>query len=423
MLQRLSWGIADQGVSSLTNFMLGIVVARSLGAESFGAFTLAYVTYGVVINASRGLATDPLVVRHSGRPDAEMRAPVAAATATAVLVGIGCGILSIGVGAVAPGQVGLAFLALGIGLPGLMLQDAWRFVFFASGRPHRALVNDLVWGVLLLGVLVGLHRAGQLDVMTAVLAFGGTAAVAALLGFAQTGVRPQFGDVRWWVLKHRDLGSRYLVENLSIGGASQLRMVALGWVAGLAAVGDVRAAEILMGPFLVILMGLSQVAVPEAARVVARAPHRLPLFCFGLGGVQAVAAAAWGALVLLLLPHGLGDLLLGDIWESAAALLPIIVVGLVMGALEVGATTGVRALGAARRSLFAQLTGSGLYLVGGTVGAVVDGARGSCWGVAIGITVAAVVWWVQLRRAVNEHPLAVPPLGTEDDLVPERIST
>jgi len=36
----------------------------------------------------------------------------------------------------------------------------------------------------------------------------------------------------------------------------------LGAVAGLAAVGYVRASEILMGPFLVLLMGLSQVAVP-----------------------------------------------------------------------------------------------------------------------------------------------------------------
>ena len=28
---RLSWGLADQAVSSLTNFAVGIVVARSLG--------------------------------------------------------------------------------------------------------------------------------------------------------------------------------------------------------------------------------------------------------------------------------------------------------------------------------------------------------------------------------------------------------
>ena len=57
---RLGWGLADQAVSSITNFALGIVVARSLGPTEFGAFSLAWVTYGVALNLSRGLATDPL---------------------------------------------------------------------------------------------------------------------------------------------------------------------------------------------------------------------------------------------------------------------------------------------------------------------------------------------------------------------------
>src|SRR5579859_5874480 len=64
--QRLSWGVADQAVSSLTNFAVSIYVARVLGATELGAFSLAYVTYGFMLNASRGLATDPLLVRFSG---------------------------------------------------------------------------------------------------------------------------------------------------------------------------------------------------------------------------------------------------------------------------------------------------------------------------------------------------------------------
>src|SRR5439155_4829421 len=62
---RLSWGLVDQAVSSLTNFAVGIYVARSLGVTAFGIFSVAWVTYGVVLNISRGLATDPLVVRFS----------------------------------------------------------------------------------------------------------------------------------------------------------------------------------------------------------------------------------------------------------------------------------------------------------------------------------------------------------------------
>ncbi|MBW9210784.1 hypothetical protein KV100_14080 [Mumia sp. zg.B21] len=402
VVRRLGWGVGDQAASSLSNFALGIIVARSLGPVDFGGFSLAYVTYALVLNASRGLATDPLIVRHSGTGD-RGRGPAASAAGTAMSVGLVAGVVCVLAGLSLPETIGPAFVALGVALPALMLQDAWRFVFFAAGTPVKAFLNDVFWGLLLLGAVLALHASGRLDVTTAVIAFGATGAAAAGLGLLQSGTAPALRAVGGWLRTHRDLGARYLVENLSVGLARQLRMIALGAFAGLAAVGEVRAAELLMGPFLVVLMGLSQVAVPEATHVVRNRPDRLGTFCLVIGGAQAAAAALWGVAVLVLLPFGLGELLLADLWGPAGALLPIVVVGMVAGGLEIGAATGVRALGAARRSLSAQLVTSGLYVVGGSVGAIVDGARGSCLGVAAGTAVATGVWWIQLRRAIDDH--------------------
>ena len=87
-IHRLSWGIADQGMSSLTNFLLSAFVARSLGAAQFGAFSLAYVTYGFAINASRGLAVEPLLIRFSGAHLPTWRRATADATGTALVVGL-----------------------------------------------------------------------------------------------------------------------------------------------------------------------------------------------------------------------------------------------------------------------------------------------------------------------------------------------
>lgn len=86
--RRVIWGLGDQAVSSLTNFTVGIFVARSLSAMEFGVFSLAWVTYGVVLNLSRGLATDPLVVRFSRVPTASWRAAVSRSSGTALLIGI-----------------------------------------------------------------------------------------------------------------------------------------------------------------------------------------------------------------------------------------------------------------------------------------------------------------------------------------------
>lgn len=416
VFSRLTWGIADQGVSSLSNFALGIVVARALGAHDFGAFSLAYVTYGVVINAARGVGTDPLLVRFSGPASPRWREAAAASTATAAAVGLVASLGCIIAGFLFPWDVGVGLIALGFGLPGLMLQDSWRFTFFSVGRAASALVNDLLWGLLLLAALVGLLLTGRASVVTCVLAFGGTATLAACFGLLQSRIRPRPTSIRAWVVDHKHLGGRYLVENVSIGAAGQLRMFALGAFAGLAAVGDVRAAEILMGPFLVVLTGASQVAVPEAARVLNKAPRRLAAFCLVLGLVLAIAAAAWGGTITSLLPTGLGNLLLGHIWVSARPLLPPVILGMSMGGFTVAAMAGVRALGAAPRSLTAQLTNASLYAVAGGLGAFVAGARGSCWGVAIATTIGALVWWVQLHRALREFLARQGASVTQPDL-------
>src|SRR5436190_9044601 len=119
-VRRLSWGVADQAVSSLTNFAVTIYVARALGAIQFGAFSLAYVTYGFALNASRGLATDPLMVRFSGTDLPTWRRAVASCTGAAAVVSLAAGACVLGVAALLDGPTRLAFLALGLTLPGLL---------------------------------------------------------------------------------------------------------------------------------------------------------------------------------------------------------------------------------------------------------------------------------------------------------------
>ncbi|HEY1822906.1 MAG TPA: hypothetical protein VGG83_23525, partial [Trebonia sp.] len=85
---RFGWGLGDQAMSSVSNAAVSFYVARELGAASFGAFSLAYVTYSFALNVSRGLATDPLVVRYSNVESDEWRRAVSKSTGTAVLVGL-----------------------------------------------------------------------------------------------------------------------------------------------------------------------------------------------------------------------------------------------------------------------------------------------------------------------------------------------
>ncbi|GAB7007667.1 hypothetical protein JCM18899A_51420 [Nocardioides sp. AN3] len=395
---RLGWGLADQAVSSLSNFLVVILVARSLSPGAFGVFSLAYATYAFSLSVSRGVATDPLVVRFSGVARDSWRDAVRVATGTAIgvgcVIGAGCAL----VGLVLSGTLGAALITLGVLLPGLLLQDSWRYAFFAAGDGHKSFVNDLAWVLVMLPMVA--VAADQGGVAWFVMAWGGAGCLAGLLGAYQAGIVPRLSGAWSWLSQQRELGARYFAENLSMSAATQLRITFVGVIAGLSAVGEVRAAEVLLGPWLAVVSGLSMVAVPEAARALRRSTRALVVFCGGLAITQAVGVLAWGLAIMFLLPDTLGERLLGSLWGPASALiLPTSLAYAGIGLIN-GGNAGLRALAAARRSLPATLSCACAYVVGGVGGAAVGGAAGSAWGIAAAMAAGAVVWWWQLRAGL-----------------------
>jgi O-antigen/teichoic acid export membrane protein len=409
MVRRLGWGVADQAMSSLTNAAVSIYVVHTLGAVQFGAFSLALVTYWFALNASRGFGTDPLMVRFSGTDVATWRRAIAGCTGTAVGVGVTTGVCVLVVAVFLHGTTRAAFIALGLTLPGLLLQDSWRFSFFALGRGGQAFLNDLIWAIILFPAMVILRMTGHTNVFWYFLAWGGAAAVAAAVGPLQAKAIPRLSGSRAWVYDHRDLGPRYAAEGLSSASSTQLRAYAISFILGLAAVGYVQAASTLMGPFLVIFFGMSLVMIPEAARVLRRSPRRLPQFCLLMGGGLAVAGVAWGLLLLVALPRGLGNLLLGPVWRPTYPLVLPQALSCIGLGLSAGAGAGLHALGAAKRSLRGIMLGSAVAVICAVTGALAAGAIGTVYGIAISSSLGALVLWSQLHGALREYRAAAAP--------------
>jgi O-antigen/teichoic acid export membrane protein len=416
---RLTWGFADQVISSLTNFAVSIYIARELGAVRFGAFSLAYATYAFALNGSRGLSTDPLMVRFSGTDVGTWRREVANCTGSALVVGMVTGACVLAVAAVLSGTTSAAFLALGLTLPGLMLQDSWRYAFFALGRGSQAFLNDMIWAAVLIPGLVLLRLTGHATVFWCVFVWGASASAAAVVGPLQARVMPVLSGAWSWVSSHRDLGVRWLLEGTSSAAAVQLRATSITLLAGLAALGYVQAAQTLMGPIMVLFIGMSLVTIPEAARVVRRAPRQLPLFCVLVSVGLAAAAAAWGTVLLVAVPPSLGETALGAIWRPAHPLILPTMVYFVGSGFAAGATVGLHALGAAKRSLRAALLASGALLIGAVAGAAAGGAIGAVIGSAVGSWLSVALKWREFRVALREadrsaaeaarHPAPVRP--------------
>jgi hypothetical protein len=106
-------------------------------------------------------------------------------------------------------------------------------------------------------------------------------------------------------------------------------------------------------------------------------------------------------------------LALGDVWHSSSHLIVQITLSVAGAGLGTGAAAGLRALGAARRSLKCQLFASACYVGGGLGGAALAGTAGSAWGVAAATISGSVVWWLQLRSALRErHRDPIPEVRT-----------
>lgn len=401
-LRRAGWAIADQAFSSLTNFALGVLVARTVDLAAFGAFSLAFAAYLIIVSITRGYPMDPLAIRYAAAPPDEFRRATSAATGTVALVGVVCGIALVAVGLLTSGPFSEALLALGICLPGLLLQDAWRSTFFAGGRGRLAFLNDLTWAAIEFPALAFLIANGGATVFWAVLAWGGGASVAAGVGVLQARCLPRPWQARRWWREHIDLGPRFIAEALTRVVSGQVQLYGVGLVAGLATVGALRAGQLLFGPVQVVSFGVNMMAVPEGARALAVSLDRLRRTSLVISAGLAATSAAWG-LAVLLIPASLGDLLLRGAWSPAHALVLPLLLASLANMLMLGAGIGVRSLAAAARSLRATVVTSGLTLLLGIGGAALGGASGSAWGLCVVAVAGLFVWWYQYGRAAREY--------------------
>ncbi|MFD5063872.1 hypothetical protein [Streptomyces sp. NPDC058394] len=402
---RAAWGLIDQALSSASNFFVSALAAHSLAPREFGAFALAFAVYLLLLGVSRALCTEPLAVRYTAQEqvvfDAGARRAVGSVTVLSLPLGGAC----LAAGLLIGGSASGALVALGIVAPALLVQDAWRYVFFASGRVRSAALNDFVWVLAQVG-LFGLMAGGALprSVPIMIVAWGIGAGLGAVLGLHQSRLVPDVASLPGWLREHSDLCGRFAGEFIAATGAVHLVSFGVGATAGLAAAGSIRGALLVFGPLSMILIAAGVVLLPEFVRnahlSVDVLTRNARLASWALLGVSVV----WG-LVCLATPASIGQRLLGQNWPGVRSILPQIAVLMCGTSASVGATLGLRALGAAPRSLRARLSIIPVTIVGGLLGAALWATAGAATGFAVASVTGAVIWWRHFSAAAGEWRL------------------
>ncbi|PWW21889.1 O-antigen/teichoic acid export membrane protein [Geodermatophilus normandii] len=409
-LRRTAAGVADQVVSSGSNYLTALLASLVLAPREFAGFVLAYAVVTVLVAGARAVVGEPLLAHLPTVAAAHRRDLSSAALGAAAVLGVvaaaGCVVL----GLAGPGLLA-GVLAFAAWVPGVLLADAARFVLLARGDTVRALLVDLTWALVQLSALAVVWAVGSWSVgsLAAAWGVGALAAVVVAAVCTRQGLRP---PGTWWA------ESRYLsgwFTLTSVLGQVQVYLVLVLAGAVLAAVdtAGLRAVQLLvLQPAITLMAAVLVLLTPPMARASAAgdlaALHRARRTAL-------TAMAALGAVVLLAVP--LRDVLLGAVfpqYTGYAGIVAPVAVQTAVAALTVPFQAQLR--GARRgRSLFVQQVVQLVTLLGGAAtGLAAGGLPGLAWGTAAA-TVVALVSMALAARQAGTGPLA-------DAALPDRVA-
>ncbi|WP_175084559.1 hypothetical protein [Candidatus Frankia nodulisporulans] len=398
---RAIWTLVDQVLSSGTNAGMSFVIAHSVSPSEFGAFAIAFAIFSLMIGFSKAAGTSPLGIRFAGASPAVFRGAAAAGTGTAFAVGLFSGVVTLFAGLSVGGSVGASLVAMGLVFPALLLQDAWRQVFFAEGRPAAAAANDAVWAVVQFGAIFALIVQDVSTSWAMLAAWGGAAGVAALLGLYQAGFNPATRQVKSWLVEHRDINGYMCAEYLTVQGAQQASTLLLGTLGAIDLVGALRGVQTLLGPTTILAVGIVSWAIPEfSRRKDMSAPARIRA-AYALSGVIVAVGVIWGT-VFLLLPASVGHSLLGPTWDQTHHLLALSIIQQAGPAATVGPACMLYALGKAKLTFRANAILAPQLLVYPVIGLHFGGATGAVVGYIAAFWITVPFWYLLVASAARD---------------------
>ena len=386
-------GLLDQVVSSASNLLAVLLVARALDADGFGRFALAYAIVVATLGVSRSwfgtrlsLLVDPTLVR------AEVRSVTGALLLLAPVLVL---VVIVPSWLLTAGADPVVLVAVSLAAPVVCLQDSLRFAAVSQGRPAVALWSDATWLVVLLALV---PLAGRVPAGTVLLLWLAAATAALVVAAVGLRVRPDLrGATAYLRTRHptsESLSYGTVVTQVAAVVVTSTVAVALGP----AAAGALRGASTLMGP-LNVLHAFTGIALTPA---LVRRPRAGDVrACAAVAGSLVVVVLVWGGL-LLVLPDRWGELLLGDSWRGASRVLGLTVVEYCGVMVAVAAVLGLKVRHEAGM-LVRQKTVVALLTVAGGCAAAVFGpdVRWVAGALAGAAAVSAVLGWRHLRESAR----------------------
>ena len=406
------WAIGDQALISGSNFVTMVLLARSLGAASFGTFSLAYSVLLLANIFQSTLITQPHNVLGSARTGITYgRFTFTMGMFQIVLVAGEALIAAIAAAWVSMRGYEFAPLlfALVPAIVGWQLQEFVRRVMYTESRFRDAFINDCIsYGGQTLAVIV-MWQMNWLHGGSAMLALAATSLTAALFGvwqirkslnlhFDHEAVRESWHFGKWLT------GGELLQWSCSL----QMYLYLAAIILGTAAAGELRAAQILFGPTRVLAFYLGSVLPIRFSRALAT------------GGNAAVQKELVGtskrilpwlglyAVLVALFAHPLLKVLYRDEFAGDALVLVVYSAAAFVDYVQVMFTSALSAKRMTRSIFFGQLCG--IFVTAAVSWWIIRlfGVTGAPMALGISSTIITVMFWRSYKASMT---LATAPIS------------
>jgi len=268
----VNWALADQAMVSGTNFFTGLLLARYMGLEEFGVFTLVWIAILLLSNLQLAMVISPMMSIGPKQTCDEAPAYYGAMFLTQILFSA-ISFLLLFVGITISGMFFPQWQVQHLALPlasvafFFQMQDFIRRYFFASNCATYAFANDAISYLGQLVILIWLLKATALNSAGALWIIAGTSALAALVGSFYLGKLSWDSRIFYSSTERHFQFSKWLSISafMQFGAVNYFILVAASlW--GPSAAGALKATQNIIGVTHILFQGLYNVVPPEASR-------------------------------------------------------------------------------------------------------------------------------------------------------------
>lgn len=375
------WALMDQGVVSIANFVLNLLLARWLAPSQYGAYGVAFAIFLLLGTFHTSLFSEPMLVFGAGRYSARFSAYLRILLqGHVVFAGAVAGLFL--VAALALRQLGVDVWpvvgTLALASPLILFQWLMRRACYAALRPRRAALAALVYFAAVVAGAYAMYRLGALTAPIALLLMGGASAMSGILILVQF-ERPDHGSLGLAAVARE----HWTFGRWSVGSAalkwlqSYIYYFILPAFAGLAAAGSLRVLSTMLMPISQANAALGTLLLPMMVRRRASASFGRSVAAIAM--ILATAAAAY-YVVLLGLGGWLMHLAFGDKYHDLSSLLAIYGLAPILSAVAGVLASGLQALVLPSRVFVATLVSASAAVTVGTLLVMAFGLTGAVVG-------------------------------------------